>query len=372
LKNWNNIYQSSFKQMKRILTNLLLAGLMGSMMAQVPHPFSYQAVARDSTGDCLTDQLISLRFSIIDDSAATNPIYEELFTDVQTNGVGHFQVEIGTGAPQPGSPNFDELNWNTTRQQRHLKVELAPDNDLNLQEVGMTQLLAVPYATAAANGKQYDHTNDNEFIDFQDANGNARADMGVNSNNRGYLTWRGPNGSFNGILDASSNDNEGALSIRDANGTPQVILSIDANGGYISANGANGGVKNFTMDHPHDPTKKIWYASVEGPEAAAYERGSIQMVNGEAEIAYSDHFAIVANPTTMTVMLTPWSAESKGIAVVEQTATGFKVKELQQGTGNYRVDWEVKAVRKGWEDYKAVREKQPDPYLELQKTRANH
>ncbi|MBK9043180.1 MAG: hypothetical protein IPN97_08305 [Saprospiraceae bacterium] len=47
-------------------------------------------------------------------------------------------------------------------------------------------------------------------------------------------------------------------------------------------------VKNFVENHPTDPSKQIWYACVEGPEAAAYERGSNQLVNGVAEVKFSE------------------------------------------------------------------------------------
>ena len=117
------------------------------------------------------------------------------------------------------------------------------------------------------------------------------------------------------------------------------------------------GVKNFVMDHPTDETKSIVYACIEGPEAAAYERGTIELVDGEAFIPFTEHFTIVINPETMTVSLTPLSADSKGLAVVEKTANGIRVKELHNGQGNYKVDWEAKAVRKGLEEYKPVRDR---------------
>lgn len=119
-------------------------------------------------------------------------------------------------------------------------------------------------------------------------------------------------------------------------------------------------VKNFWMDHPRDKTKEIWYACIEGPEAAAYTRGTATLVNGEAHIPFPEHFELVVNPTTMTFNLTPLSAESEGLAVIEKTPTGFKVKELRKGTGNYSFDWEVKGVRKGLEDMKVIRTKGVD------------
>ncbi len=119
----------------------------------------------------------------------------------------------------------------------------------------------------------------------------------------------------------------------------------------------NADVKNFMMDHPSDNTKKIVYASIEGPEAAAYERGTAHLINGEAFISFSEHFEIVINSTTMTILTSPWDADSKGLAIIERNAKGFKVKELGGGKGNYKFDWEVKGVRKGYENYEVVRNK---------------
>ena len=126
---------------------------------------------------------------------------------------------------------------------------------------------------------------------------------------------------------------------------------------FLSRDAMSAPVKNFFMDHPRDESKQIWYACIEGPEAAAYERGTAQLIDGEAFIPFSEHFELVINPETMTVNLTPNSAESLGLAVVEKTAKGIRVKELYKGTGNYQFDWEAKAVRKGYEDYRVIRPK---------------
>lgn len=136
-------------------------------------------------------------------------------------------------------------------------------------------------------------------------------------------------------------------------GNPQVNICIDANGqGIIEKD-----MVNFVMDHPIKTDKEIVYACIEGPEAAAYERGTTQLVNGKAFIRFSEHFGLVINPETLTVSTSPWSATSKGLAVVERSPEGFWVEELFNGTGNYAFDWEVKGVRKGFEGYKVIREK---------------
>ncbi|HRG69224.1 MAG TPA: hypothetical protein PLS73_10275 [Saprospiraceae bacterium] len=121
------------------------------------------------------------------------------------------------------------------------------------------------------------------------------------------------------------------------------------------------GVKCFKTEHPFDATKSITYACVEGPEAAAYERGTVQMINGEAVVNFSEHFKMIINPKTLTTIVTPLSSKSKGIAVIEKSCEGIILKELKGGKGNYQIDWEVKAVRKGFEDFQVIRNK--DYYL---------
>lgn len=168
----------------------------------------------------------------------------------------------------------------------------------------------------------------------------------------------------------------GAIILQNSAGAPRAMMGIDAgNNGFlqiydntntlkagIRMNGGVGEVfgdsKNFRMDHPEDPRKEIWYASLEGPEAAAYVRGTGTLTGGEGEVTFPEHFQLVANAESMTVMLTPLSGQSKGLAVVEKTATGFKVVELLEGEGDYSFDWEVKCVRQGFEDFSIIREKQ--------------
>ena len=81
------------------------------------------------------------------------------------------------------------------------------------------------------------------------------------------------------------------------------------------------------------------------------------MVNGEATVVCPEHFQWVADEASMTVIITPLSAESKGVAVIEKSNGGFKVKELHGGTGNYAFDYLVMCKRKGYEDFQVVRKK---------------
>lgn len=153
---------------------------------------------------------------------------------------------------------------------------------------------------------------------------------------------------------AFDNPNNGEIAVINelGQGRAGMYIDVNSNQGVIYAD-----VKNFRMDDPVDKDQEIWYASLEGPEAGAYDRGTATLENGEVTVTFSEHFMKVVNENKMTVQLTPLSAESLGLAVVEKTATGFKVKELHKGEGNYSFDWMVHSQRTGFEDYKVIRKK---------------
>ena len=207
----------------------------------------------------------------------------------------------------------------------------------------------------------------------------SAADPGTGT---GYSLTYGPNGRENCIMGVLNGfPNHGFVSVTGPGGLPsslepQAGMFVDPNGnGMLQINGAGvtvpgeifidpffgsivqANIKTFVMPHPKDASKEIVYTSLEGPEAAAYERGTAKLENGEAWIPFSEHFEIVINPETMTVNLTPNSANTLGLAVVEKTAKGIRVKELMNGTGNFEFDWEAKAVRKGYEDLPVIRNK---------------
>ncbi|MCW5935213.1 MAG: hypothetical protein KIT45_13090 [Fimbriimonadia bacterium] len=137
---------------------------------------------------------------------------------------------------------------------------------------------------------------------------------------------------------------------RPGNVAYRVAMFIDPSGDGV----VSGDRKSFREVNPDDPTTDIWYVSLEGPEAAMYVRGTATLVNGRAVIALPAHFRSLASEKGMTVQLTPLSAESKGLAAVRKSLNGVEVVELASGSGNYEFDWEVKAVRKKYEEYQVV------------------
>lgn len=170
--------------------------------------------------------------------------------------------------------------------------------------------------------------------------------------------FKQPNGNNNiEIRQVYPYDDAGWVSVHDQNGTWKGRFFIGSNSNYEDVSVVQADEKNFRMDHPLDAEKEIWYGSIEGPEAAMYWRGTTQLDNGRAVITLPDHFAAMGTDDNITVMVTPLDKKSKGLTVIEKSNTHFTVGELQNGTGNYAFDWEIKALRKGYESFRPVRSK---------------
>jgi hypothetical protein len=192
----------------------------------------------------------------------------------------------------------------------------------------------------------------NGYISVHDSSGVDRASMFILLSDAGIMKTRGPNGNDNFIASTLNNyPNNGYASVQDSSGTTQAGMYVNSSGQGVIF----GDTKSFRTTNPFDTDTEIWYASLEGPEAAAYIRGTTQLVDGKATITLPEHFLAVASEPGMTVQLTPLSADSLGLAVVEKSLRGIVVQELHGGTGSYEFDFMVTAVRLGYEDFQVIR-----------------
>lgn len=107
---------------------------------------NYQAVARNTNGTVLSNQSLTVRFSILGGSAAGPVQYQETHSTT-TNTLGLFTLQIGKGTPLTGT--YSGVPWANANQ--YLKVEVSI-NGGNFSELGTSQLMSVPYALFAANG----------------------------------------------------------------------------------------------------------------------------------------------------------------------------------------------------------------------------
>jgi hypothetical protein len=130
------------KQLLLITFCLLLAT---GINAQIPQSIKYQGIARNSAGLALNSQVISVRISIRDNSAAGPIVYQENH-NTTTSPYGLYNLNLGTGSVLSGT--FSAINWGTNTK----FIEQEVDFGAGFVNMGASQFLSVPYALYAANG----------------------------------------------------------------------------------------------------------------------------------------------------------------------------------------------------------------------------
>jgi len=130
--------------MKKIYTTLLVLIFAGSLMAQTPQSFKYQAVARDASGDVVADQAVGMQISILQGSTSGTAVYVETFTPT-TNEFGLMNLNIGAGTLISG--DLTTIDWSADTY--FIKIEMDMTGGTTYEEYGTSQLLSVPYALHA-------------------------------------------------------------------------------------------------------------------------------------------------------------------------------------------------------------------------------
>jgi hypothetical protein len=126
-----------------IILSVLLLGSGLNLMAQAPNLFNYQGVARNAVGNPLPNQTMHLRISIRDVTAVGPVVYSET-RSVQTNSWGLFAVQVGSAGTMSTTGTIAGVNW--LQGNKFLEVEIDPNAGFNYINLGVTQLLSVPYA----------------------------------------------------------------------------------------------------------------------------------------------------------------------------------------------------------------------------------
>jgi hypothetical protein len=130
----------------------------------------------------------------------------------------------------------------------------------------------------------------------------------------------------------------------------------------VTGNLTVNGTKNFVTADPSDPTKEIYYAAMEGPEAGTYLRGSGELVDGKVTIELPQHFADVTSEKGLTVQLTPVGKWLQ-LYVIEKSTTKIVVGEAAGQSGSF--DYVINGVRKGYEDYQVIRDAPVTPAVHI-------
>jgi hypothetical protein len=112
-------------------------------IAQIPHLFKYQGLARDSSGNPISNDTIALRISIHQGTPTGTVVYQETHNPI-TNLFGSFSINIGGGTVVIGV--FSTIPWN--RYNYFQEVEMDVSGGTNFVSMGTSQYLTVPYSLA--------------------------------------------------------------------------------------------------------------------------------------------------------------------------------------------------------------------------------
>ncbi|MBI5540881.1 MAG: DUF1566 domain-containing protein [Bacteroidia bacterium] len=128
---------------------------INTVKAQVVDGITYQAVAIDENGkeiagmdvngNILSDKIINIRFTILQEEVSGILVYQETHT-ANTDQNGLFTVVIGHGVLTGLSPDTSLLNIDWGSYKHFLKVEIDIKGNSEYKLVGIQQMLAVPYA----------------------------------------------------------------------------------------------------------------------------------------------------------------------------------------------------------------------------------
>ena len=136
--------------MKNKLLILLITffALFQNASAQAPENVNYQAIARDTSGNPLANQALTVRLSVVK-GTITGPIQWQETHATTTNSFGQYRIQLGTGTSTGLgiSASFSSINWGNNNY--FLRTEINPGT--GFVNMGTDPLSSVPYALFAKN-----------------------------------------------------------------------------------------------------------------------------------------------------------------------------------------------------------------------------
>jgi hypothetical protein len=133
--------------MKKITLLSTLCFLLFTVLVNAqkpPNAFNYSAVARNASGQPISNTAIGIQITILKTTPSGVSQYSENHF-VNTDAFGLFNLVIGAGALQSGS--IANIDWSNDNY--YLKVSMDAAGGTNFLTMGTTQLLSVPYALYA-------------------------------------------------------------------------------------------------------------------------------------------------------------------------------------------------------------------------------
>ena len=146
--------------MKKIFSFLAAFILTGSLLAQAPRSFNYQAVVRDASGDIIVNTMVGMKITILQGTISGTAVCVEEFSPT-TNDFGLVALSIGS----VNTTDFATIDWSAGPY--FVKVEIDPAGGTSYSEMGTTRLLSVPFALYAESVENVDDDDPNPSNELQ-------------------------------------------------------------------------------------------------------------------------------------------------------------------------------------------------------------
>ncbi|MDT0557082.1 tail fiber domain-containing protein [Ichthyenterobacterium sp. W332] len=139
---------------------------------------NYKAIVKDSNGNVLSNDLVTIQFTLIQTTENGTIVYQETHTPA-TDDNGLIIVNIGEGTPSAG--NFDIIDWGATSYFLNVQINTGS----GLIDLGTTAFKEVPYAKHALVASEARNLSGLEAID--EGNSDGWRLIGANPNNYGNI-----------------------------------------------------------------------------------------------------------------------------------------------------------------------------------------
>jgi hypothetical protein len=313
---------------------------------------NYQGLLTDADGNPLPDGEYAVTFALYDMVTGGAPLWMETQTVTTRNGL--FNVQLGSVTQLESEPIDGRDLWlevqvesdppmtpriaiNSVFYARSLKAGAVVSGDIY-----DAPIILVRNEGRMGTGIKIETIGDGKALD-------ARGPVEVER----YITAEG---------DVRSRSNLFADRNMEAGGDVKARGNIEAGGDLICGGQLQCEVPSLPGDVIAGGTagayiqtasfgQRVTYA-VGGSQVWLVDQGQGQLKQGVATVTLDPIFAEMVtiddqHPTLVQITLT---GEAKGVYVTDKTAYGFTVRELQGGTSNATFDWQVSALRKGYEE----------------------
>lgn len=176
----------------------------------------------------------------------------------------------------------------------------------------------------------------------EESNGNAGwiGTLDPDGNDLIRLTTMKGSGSYQASIGLYYHGRDAGFFYVDENG--RSVLSTDLL--YVNGNQLRSSSTNYTENNLRSSSFSPCYVSESAGQITF--RGTATLTNGTFRIVLPPEEAKKMAEGSATIQLTPLSASSKGLAVVQKENDAFTVAELQSGKGSYAFDWTLTALCK--------------------------